>query len=320
MEARVQGVFRLDALPGIVEELLHAERDAVRLVVDLDDFYFRGLADGQDLGRMIDPPPGDVGDVQQAVDAAEVNERTVIGDVLDDAVDYLTLFQVLHQFLALFGTGLFQNRAARHHDVAAAPIHFQDLERLRIVHQGRHVADRTYVHLRTRQEGYGAVEVDSEPALDLVEDDAHDLFVVLERLLQLAPALLAPRLVARQHGFAERIFDAVEKHLDLVADFQFAIAAGARKFAQCDAALGLQADVDDSHVLFNCNHLALDNGAFLQVAAGEGLIQHRGEIIAAGTVSISSGTRSHMFSNCEVLPAISVEGVSRVQCRWSQSQ
>ena len=220
--------------------------------------------------------------MQQAVDAAEVDERTVIGDVLDHAVDHLTLFEVLHQLLALLGAGLFQNRAAGDDDVAAAAIHLEDLERLRVVHQRRDVADRTDVDLRARQEGHGAVEVDGEAALDLVEDDAVDLLVVLERLLELAPALFAARLVARQHGFAERVLDAVEEHFDLVADLQFAFTAGARKFAQRDAALGLQADVDDGHVLFNRNHLALDDGAFLKVATGEGLVQHRGEIVAGG--------------------------------------
>jgi len=34
--------------------------------------------------------------MQEAVDAAEVHERTVVGDVLDHAVDDLTLFEVLH--------------------------------------------------------------------------------------------------------------------------------------------------------------------------------------------------------------------------------
>src|SRR6185369_7070179 len=122
--------------------------------VDLDDLDLHGLADGQHLGRVIDPPPGDIGNVKQAVDAAEINERTVIGDVLDHAVEH---------------------RAARHHDVAAAAVHLQNLERLRIVHQRRDVADRADVDLRARQEGDSAVEVDGEAALDLVEDDAVDL-------------------------------------------------------------------------------------------------------------------------------------------------
>src|SRR5262249_13469120 len=122
-EARTQRVLGFDALPRIVQQLLHAERDAVRLVVDLDDLHLHRLADGEHLGRVIDAAPGDIGNVQEAIDAAEINERTVIGDVLDHAVDHLTLFEVLHQLLALLGTGLFQHGAARDDDIAAAAVH-----------------------------------------------------------------------------------------------------------------------------------------------------------------------------------------------------
>ena len=166
---------------------------------------------------------------------------------------------------------------------------------------------------RARQEGDRAVEIDGEAALDLVEDDAVDLFVVLERLFELAPALLAARLVARQHGFAERIFDAVEEHLDLVADLEVGLAAGPGEFAQRHAAFGLQADVDDGHVLFNRNHLALDDGAFLQIAAGEGLVQHRGKIVAARV--IRNSTRSHLFSRCGYRRPFGLKGASGV--KWS---
>ena len=156
--------------------------------------------------------------MQEAVDAAQVHECAVVGDVLDRPVDDLALFEVLHQFLTLFGARLFQHGAARNDDVAAPAIHFQDLEGLLIVHQRRHVADRTNVDLRTRQEGHGAVEIDGEAALDLIEDDALHLFVVLEGLFELAPAFLAARLVAREHGFAERIFNPFEIDLDGIAD------------------------------------------------------------------------------------------------------
>src|SRR5450631_3971903 len=189
---------------------------------------------------MIDPAPRDISDVQQAVDAAEIDKRTVIGDVLDHTVDDLALFQILHQLLALLGAGLFQYRAARHHDVAAAAIHLEDLERLRVVHQRCDVADRPDVDLRARQEGHRAVEIDGEAALDLIEDDAVHLLVVVEGLLELAPAFLAARLVARQHGLAERILDAVEKHLDLVTDLEVGFTARAVEFAESHAAFGLQ--------------------------------------------------------------------------------
>jgi hypothetical protein len=73
------------------------------------------------------------------------------------------------------------------------------------VHQRGHVANRTDIDLAPRQEGDGAIEIDGEAALDLVEDLAGDLLVLLERLFQAGPALLAARLFARQDRFAERV-------------------------------------------------------------------------------------------------------------------
>src|ERR1700709_728477 len=126
-------------------------------------------------------------------------------------------------------------------------------------------------------------------------------------------ALSRARLVARQHGLAERILDAVEKHLDLVADLEFAIAAGSCEFTQRHAAFGLQADVDDGHVLFDRNNDALDDGAFLQVATGKGLVEHRGKIVAGGLIG-SSSSRSHLFSRCGYRRRFGLRGASGVKC------
>ena len=104
------------------------------LVVDLDDLDLDRLADGHDLGRVVDAAPRHVGDVQQAVDAAEIDEGAVLGDVLDDAVDDLALLEVGHELGALLGAALLEDGAARHDDVAAAAIHLEDLEGLRDAH------------------------------------------------------------------------------------------------------------------------------------------------------------------------------------------
>src|SRR6478735_12689221 len=255
------GIFRLDALPRIVLQLLHAERDAVGLVVDLDDLDLHLLADIEHLGRMIDAPPGDIRHVKKTVDA-------------------LPLFEVLHQLLALLGAGLFQHCASRHDDVAAPPIHFQDLEGLRLIHQRGHVADRPDIDLAARQERHRAVEVDGEAALDLIEDDALDLFVAAEGLFQFAPALLAASLVAREHGLAKRVLHALEIDLDRIADLDVRLPARCREFAQRDAPLGLSPDIDDGEILLDPNDDALDDGAFLRAALGEGLFEHLREIVA----------------------------------------
>ena len=103
------------------------------------------------FGRVIDALVADVGDVEQAVDAAEVDERAVIGDVLDHALDHLALGEAdWIRPAALLGAGFLEDRAARHDDVAAAAVHLQDLERLRQVHQRPDVADRADVDLAAR--------------------------------------------------------------------------------------------------------------------------------------------------------------------------
>ncbi len=84
----------------------------------------------------------------------------------------------------------------------------------------------------------------------------------LEGLFEPDPALLAARLVARDDGFAERIFDPLEIDLDLVADMQRAFASGSLKFLEGDPAFGLQTDVDDGDVFFDGNDDSLDDGAF----------------------------------------------------------
>src|SRR5262245_64074415 len=63
LETGAYRILAFDTLPRIVQQLLHAKRNAMRLVVDLDDFNLHLLADVEHFGRMIDAPPRDVGHV-----------------------------------------------------------------------------------------------------------------------------------------------------------------------------------------------------------------------------------------------------------------
>src|SRR4029078_351084 len=211
--------------PRIALELLHAARDAVGFLVDADDLHLDRLTDVWDFGRMLAAAPCHVGEVQQAVDAAEVDERTVVGDVLDDAFDNLAFFEVLHDFRTLFRAPLLGRGAARPHDVAAAAIHLEDLEGLRVVHQRGDVADRADIDLAARQEGHGAVEVDGEAALDLVEDDAFNALTLGELLFETDPALFAAGLLTAEHRFAKRVLDALDIDFDGVTDLEGGVLA-----------------------------------------------------------------------------------------------
>ena len=81
--------------PRVFLRLLQAERHALGLGVVLEDADGDLVAHLEELRRVVDPAPAHVRDVEQAVDAAEVDEGAVLGDVLDDALDDLALFEGL---------------------------------------------------------------------------------------------------------------------------------------------------------------------------------------------------------------------------------
>ena len=118
---------------------------------------------------MIDAAPAHVGDVQQAVDAAQVDERAEVGDVLDDALAELADFELLEQLgLLLRPLGL-DEAAAADDDVAAG---FVDLEHQALDLFADVFADVVRpadIDLAGRQEHVDA-DVDQQAALDLARD------------------------------------------------------------------------------------------------------------------------------------------------------
>ena len=201
--------------------------------------------------------------MQEAVDAAQIHERAVIGDVLDHAVQHLAFGQRAHQAGAVLGAGLFHDGAARHDDVAAAAVHLEDCELLGLAHQRADVAHRADIDLAARQEGHGAREIDGEAAFDPTEDRAHDAFLVVECLLEKGPGFLAARLVARQDGLAFLVLHAIDEDVDHVAFLHFRRAhSPVGEFAQSDAALGLEADIDGDEIVGDADDRAFDDRSF----------------------------------------------------------
>jgi hypothetical protein len=148
------------------------------------------------------------------------------------------------------------------------------------VHQRGDVADRPDVDLAARQKRHGAVEIDREAALDLVEDDAFDPLALVELLLEPHPALLAPGLLAAQHRLAERVLDALHVDLDGIADLHLAILGLGAELLHRHPAFDLQADIDDGHVLFDRRDGAADDLALAGMPVGERFLEKRREIIA----------------------------------------
>src|SRR2546430_4016978 len=98
---------------------------------------------------MLNAPVRHVGDVQQTVNATEVDECAEVGDVLDDSFAHLILLQLLHQLLALACPLLLEDHSARDDDVAAPLIELDDLEVEGLTEQLVDVRDATQRDLRS---------------------------------------------------------------------------------------------------------------------------------------------------------------------------
>src|SRR5262249_3429249 len=209
-----------------------------------------------------------------------IDEGAVIGDVLDHPGQDLSLGQAGDQLVARLGTALLQHGSARNHDVAAAAVHLQDLEGLGRTHERSDIAHRADIDLAARQEGDGAAQIDGETAFDAAEDHALNPLVFLESLFELRPRLLAPRLLARQHGFAVLVLHPLEEPRDRIAHLDLGPAAGAGELLQRYAPLGLEPDIDQSDIVLYGDDTAAEHGSFEALHAAQGLIEQRGKAFA----------------------------------------
>jgi hypothetical protein len=82
-----------EVLPRVFLGRLQRQRDALAVHVDVEHLDGDLVADLDDLGRVVDVLPGQLGDVDETVDAAEVDERTEVDDRGDDTGADLALLR-----------------------------------------------------------------------------------------------------------------------------------------------------------------------------------------------------------------------------------
>ena len=109
------GAHRIDLLdqrPRIGRELLIAKRYAFLVAIVFQNLDGDLVADIEHLRWMVHTSPGKIRYVKQSVDSAQINEHSVIRNVLHDAADVGILFQHLQREGLLAGLLVFQNNFA----------------------------------------------------------------------------------------------------------------------------------------------------------------------------------------------------------------
>src|SRR5467141_326033 len=274
-QARALRVAPPDADPRILAQLLQAERNAVLLGVELEYLRRHLVADVEHLGRMLHAAPGEVGDVEQPVDAAQVDERAVVGDVLDDALHGRAFLERSEQVLPLGAGGLLQHGAPGHDHVVPLAVELDDLELHLLALVGRGVLHRAQVDQRPGQERANAARHHGEAAFHLAGDHALHLLAGLERFLQLEPGGHALRLVARQARGAVTVFKGLAGNADKVAWLHFHLPGVVAEFLYRDDALRLQPRLHHHEVLVDTDDLGGDDFADAHLLAVEAFLEKR---------------------------------------------
>src|SRR5438034_5791016 len=260
LHACSDGILFRDVLPRIRMQLLEAERNALALPIDVEHFDFDFVPDLHHLARVLNPAPAHVGDMQQAVDATEIDECPEVGDVFHDAFAHLILLEFLHQLLALAGPLVFKDHSTGYHNVPSTLIELDDLELELLTEQLVDVRHATKRDLRSGQERIDAHEVDDHAALDLLLQHVIDRLIVLVSDADALPHAHEIRLLLREHDRAFLVFQVLQQHLDLVAGLEV---GHVLEFFEGDRALGFEADVQHHDVVADALNLRLHDLALI---------------------------------------------------------
>jgi hypothetical protein len=254
------------ALPRVLLRLLEAERDALAVAVDVEHFDPHRVADRDNLGGMVDVAPGKLGDVDQAVDAVEVDEGAEVDDVRDLALDDLAGRQAAEDLLADLLALLLEHGAAREDDVVARAVELDHLALERLAHELVEILDAADVDQRGGQEAAHA-EVEDEAALDDLDHAALDRFARLGGSLDAAPRLLEARPLLGEDQPSLGVLLGEDQGVDVLAELDLLgriDRLADRELVGGNDALRLVADVDQDLVLVDPDDLAVDDVALLE--------------------------------------------------------
>jgi len=214
-EDGTDGILLGDPLPGVRGKLFEAQGDPLLFAVEGQHLHPDPVALAEVLRGLRNLAPGDVGDVEQPVDAAQVDEEAVVGDVLDDPLDDLPLFDRLEELLAVRLALLLHDGPPRQDDVVAVAVELEDVELHGLADEAVQVPDGPDVHLGAGQERRDP-DVHRQAALDPLRDRPLDGLVVLELLPDDPPGLDPGGLVAREDQ-AVVLAPSFHEDLDLVS-------------------------------------------------------------------------------------------------------
>ena len=280
----------LDQLdPRILGGLLQTQGDALALQIDVQNLDLDLVADLDDLGRMVDVVPGQLGDVDQTVDAAQVNEGAEVDDAGNRALETHALGQLGEDLGALVLAAFLKQHATGQDNVVAVAVHLDDAGLDLGVQVHVQVLDATQVDQRRRQEAAQA-DVQDQAALDNLDNLAGDGLAGLELLLNADPGALVLGTLLGQDQTAILVLLLQDQSLDLVAEIDDLGRIGVLtdgQLADGHNALGLESDVHQHLVVLDLDNRAVDQVALVEL--GQRAVDHLIHLIVGDVLEVDDG-------------------------------
>ena len=256
------GILLLYIRPGTLLQLLEPQRDALFLLVDLQNLDLDLLVDLDEIARVADTPPAHIGNVKQPVKSSEIHEGPELGDVLYHSLANLPDLDAIEQLHLLGFTLLFDEPSAGNDYVHARLIDLDDLARHLLPDVLGNISRPANTDLGSGQKDRDA-DLDEQPALDLTDHLAGDLIPLLVRGDDTFPATLAIGLALGERHQSILILYRLEKDLDLVSHTEL---RGVIELLERNSPLGFVAHIDDRRVANDIDDLALDYLVLLKAA------------------------------------------------------
>src|SRR5438445_10302398 len=237
----------LDVVPRVLPQLPEAEGDARCLRVELDDLDANVLTDLEDIAHIGHAVPGELGDMDEAIRRAQVDECAIGRQSGHLAVDFVADLQLFEELASLPGPIFVEGGLLADDQAVALAVDLEDLDADALPDQLLEVRAVGAGDLGGRQEAAQAQDVDDQAALVLLADlGVHHLAGGL-LILRLDPDRLGARAAQRSDDVAVLVFRLQYEDLDVVAGVQVGRACLAGpQFPAGDDAFGFRADIDQN--------------------------------------------------------------------------
>src|SRR5262245_2560096 len=129
--------------------------------------------------------------MKQTVNAAEIDERTVVGKVLDLAFDNDVLFDLLQRLIFSAGVLLLNHRFARQHYVGPFAVELYHFRFDHLIAQAVEITNWPDIDLGARQESGDTVNVNAQTTFNSIDDATLNVAAFAIRLIEVVPSLHA---------------------------------------------------------------------------------------------------------------------------------